>query len=144
MSQFWLIKSKDQILERLQYFKQFLEDEWNWEHPVVWEPKRYQNKRTRDQNSLVHLWFRELANHFAARGADIDEERMKELMVYQFLGTSDIQINRTTIPGQLRKTSDLDKGEMQEFMDKVLAWGLDHGVKMTVPGDSEYMRLKEC
>jgi hypothetical protein len=31
---------------------------------------------------------------------------------------------------------------MMEFMDGVLEWALDHGVRLTCPQDSEYMKLK--
>jgi hypothetical protein len=33
-------------------------------------------------------------------------------------------------------------GEMLFFMDQVQDWAMDHGVTLTCPADSEYMKLK--
>lgn len=142
MSEFWLVKDKQQLRQRIEFFQQYLESEWNWEYPVEWKVKRYIPKRSLSQNALFHVWCREMSEHFKSKGADITEEKMKELIKYKLLGTEDRQINNTVIPGQVRETSGLDRGEMMEFMDGVMEWALDHGVKLTCPQDSEYMTLK--
>jgi hypothetical protein len=82
-----------------------------------------------------------MATHFA-RKVDIDAEGIKMLMKNMFLGTEDITVGSTVIPGQVRSTSKLDKGEMMHFLDNIYAWAVDHGVKLTNPNDSEWMRLK--
>jgi hypothetical protein len=33
---------------------------------------------------------------------------------------------------------------MHDFMGKCESWLLDLGVKLTIPGDSEYIKLKEA
>lgn len=142
MSEFWLVKDKQQLRQRLEFFQKYLESEWNWEYPVEWKVKRHISKRSLSQNALFHVWCREMSEHFKSKGADITEEKMKELIKYKLLGTEDRQINNTVIPGQVRETSGLDRGEMMEFMDGVMEWALDHGVKLTCPQDSEYMTLK--
>lgn len=141
MGQFWIIKDKSHIDERVEHFRRWLQTEFIGDHPVMWEPQRYKSKRSLSQNSLFHLWCREMSQHFADRGADICEERMKELLCYKFLGTEDRTIGQTVIEGQVRQTSKLDTGEMTDFMDQCIAWALDHGVKLSNPPQSEYMRL---
>lgn len=142
MSEFWIIKDAAQITERLVFFERWLRDNWNWEYPVQFKVGRYQEKRSLSQNALFHVWCREMADHFSSKGADITEATMKELLKYKFLGTEDRVIHKTVIPAQVRETSGLGRGEMMDFMDQVQSWALDHGVKLTCPIDSEYMKLK--
>jgi len=142
MAEFWLVKSKEQLVERIAFFKKFLDEEWDWEQAVQWEVSRFVPKRSLSQNALFHLWCREMASHFAAKGADVTESKIKLLLKYKFLGTESIQINKTIIQDQVRETSGLDRGEMLFFMDQVQDWAMDHGVTLTCPADSEYMKLK--
>ena len=142
MSEFWLVKSKEHLAERIEFFKKFLDEEWDWEQAVQWKVSRFVPKRSLSQNGLFHLWCREMASHFAAKGADVTESKIKLLLKYKFLGTESIQINKTIIQDQVRETSGLDRGEMLFFMDQVQDWAMDHGVTLTCPADSEYMKLK--
>jgi len=141
MGQFWLVKDRSQIKERLRFFEQWLNTEWDGTYPIKWEVSRFRAKRSLSQNALFHVWCREIAVHFASKGADVNEESMKELLCYKHLGTEDRVVGSTVIEGQVRQTSKLDTGEMTELLDKVLAWALDHGVKVSNPPDSEYARL---
>lgn len=143
MSDFWLIQNKEQLNERMRFLFEHLRDNWDWSQPVELKVKPYVKSRSLSQNALFHVWCREMAEYFASRGADIDADRMKLLMKNEFVGMEDIVINKTVIRDQLRHTSKLDKGEMMDFMDKVKAWAFDHGVYVTCPADSEYMKLKE-
>lgn len=140
--EFWLIKDSGQLNDRLQFLREWLLAEWDWEHAVQLTVKRYVPSRSLSQNALFHIWCREMADHFSAKGADVDEAKMKDLLKYKLLGTEDRVVNTTVIPNQLRETSSLDKGEMMDFLDRVHDWALDHGVKLSCPLDSEYMRLK--
>jgi len=143
MSEFWMVSSKQQLTERIKFFTQWLEAEWNWEYAVQWKVSRYVPKRSLSQNALFHLWCREMAASFREKNPEITEEKIKLLMKYKFLGCADVQINNTVISGQVRETSSLDRGEMMDFMDQVQNWAMDHGVFVTCPDDSEYMRLNQ-
>ena len=70
-----------------------------------------------------------------------NEEDIKMMVKYKFLGTEDLEISNTTIPAQVRRTSTLDRGEMLYFMQQVEAWCIDLGVKLTKPQNSEYSKL---
>jgi len=143
MGQFWLVKDKGQIDERVEFFRRWLKTDWDGSYPIKWEVGKYKAKRSLSQNALFHVWCREIASHFASKGADVNEESMKELLCYKHLGTEDRVVGKTVITNQVRQTSKLDTGEMTYFLDKVLAWALDHGVKVTNPPDSEYAKLSQ-
>lgn len=139
--QYWLIKSSREIDRVISHLKQWCE-EWDYSTPLTIQPKPYKNPRSLTQNALMHKWFNDMAAHFSKK-VETSAEQMKALMKLKFLGTEDIVINHTVIPGQLKHTSKLDKGEMMRFMDDIYDWALDHGVKLTIPEDSEYMKLRK-
>ena len=141
MGEFWLVKDKEQLHDRIKAFEQFMLDNWDFTKPAKWVVSEYKEKRSLSQNSLFHVWCREIADHFSKK-VDVDQDKMKELLKYKLLGTEDIVVGSTVIRGQLRETSKLDTGEMLFFMDQVQAWAADHGVNVSCPADSEYMRLK--
>lgn len=140
--QFWLIQNRRDIDDVLAFFRKSLED-WNYERPVAWKLEAYSTARTLSQNGLFHMWCGEMSSHFSKK-VPITPEQMKQLMKNEFLGTEDVVVGSTTIPNQLRSTSSLDKGEMHFFMEQVFHWGLDHGVQLTNPKDSEFRRARNA
>lgn len=141
MSDFWLCRDPNHLKDRLHFFELWLRENWDWSRPVEWRVKPYVGRRSLSQNALFHIWCREMAKHFEAKGVEIDEEKAKDLLKYRFLGTKDIIVGSTTIPNQLKSTSKLDRGEMFDFMNQVQVWLLDHGVQLSCPDDSEYMQI---
>ena len=137
---FWKVDSPQKLTERLDYFKEWAIEHWNWEKPLTWEPKPYSEKRSLSANALMHCWFREMAEHFSQKGNHLTEAQAKELMKYKFLGTEDKVIGQTVIPDQLRSTSNLTSGDMKQFLDQIQAWCADHGLNLSNPVDSEYSR----
>ncbi len=137
---FWKVDTPDKLQERLDYFREWVTEHWDWDKPLTWEPKPYTNSRSLSANALMHVWFREMAAHFSGKGSDLTEAQAKELMKYKFLGTEDRLIGKTLIPHQLRSTSRLSSGEMKEFLDQIQAWCADHGLNLTNPQDSEYAK----
>lgn len=140
--QFWLIQNRRDIDDVLAFFRKSLED-WNYERPVAWKLEAYSTARTLSQNALFHMWCGEMSSHFSKK-VPISPEDVKKIMKNEFLGTEDVVIGKTTIPNQLRSTSGLDKGEMHHFMEQVFHWGLDHGVTLTNPKDSEFRRARNA
>ena len=138
--QFWLIKSEKELTERLGYMHNWLVEKWDWSKPLCIKAAVYSEERSISQNALLHKWFREMAVHFEKR-SPVDEEQMKMLLKHKFLGTTDIIIGSTTIAGQVKSTRRMDKGDMHFFMDQIYDWAADHGVKLSNPENSEYMRL---
>lgn len=133
---FWMVRNRKDIDQVLKFFKKFLDD-WDYERPLAWKVEPYSNARSLSQNALFHMWCAEMANHFSSK-LDVTPEHMKALMKNEFLGTEDVIVGSTVIEGQLRSTSGLSKGEMHYFMEQVFHWGLDHGVQLTNPRNSEF------
>ena len=100
------------------------------------------NKRSLSQNALFHAWCSRMSAHFDPKGErDLPPEKIKMMMKHRFLGTETIVVSNYVIEDQVRKTSDLDKGEMFFFMEQVLAWAADHGCLLPTPSDSEFSEL---
>ena len=79
--------------------------------------------------------------HFSEK-VPVSAEDMKAILKNNFLGVEDVVIGKTVIPAQLRSTTKLLKGEMHDFMEQVFQWGLDHGVTLTNPKESEFYRAR--
>ncbi len=110
--------------------------------------------RTLSQNALFHKWCGEIAvffvrmgkTHFAS-GKPMDDVNMKRNLKQTFLGEEEIQdvnllTGEITTRYELRHTSDLDKGDMHAFMTCVDKWANEHGIYLSHPEDSEYMKYQ--
>lgn len=110
--------------------------------------------RSLPQNSLFHKWCGEIAGFFVAMGKTtfatgkpMDAANMKRNLKQTFLGEEeiediDLRTGEIVKRSELRHTSDLDKGEMQAFMTCVDKWAMEHGIYLSHPEDSEYMRMQ--
>ncbi len=110
--------------------------------------------RSLSQNALFHKWCSEIAAFFVrmgkttfASGAPMDMANMKRNLKQTFLGDETIrdvnlQTGEITERHELRHTSRLDKGDMQAFMTCVDKWAMEHGIYLTHPEDSEYMKYQ--
>ena len=98
------------------------------------------------QNALLHIWLREIKVGMESKGVKVTvgdpEEAWKLWLKRRFLGTDDFQIKSQTIQGQVKRTSDLSKGEMVHFMDQCYHWALEQGINLSIPKESEYAELK--
>jgi hypothetical protein len=103
----------------------------------------YSPVRTISQNNLYWQWLGVMAAKFTTKKNKFDKNEMHDMMRHKFLGYEDRTIGRTTIEHQLRSTKKLKTGEFFEYMEKVDAWAMDHGVNLPIPGMSQYMMLKE-
>lgn len=115
-----------------------------------------QKRRTHSQNDLMWALFRQIADELSteARMLYIDvggvvnakpckwsPERVKELLGKRFYGTCLLESDAGSVNLPLR-TSKMSKGQMTDFIDRILEWMVDHSIMPTVPDDSEYMELK--
>lgn len=141
---FLIIRSKDEIAQRLEYLGELL-SEWDFTHPVSIKHGKYTNPRTTSQNALFHLWCNEASKQFTKRGKkNCTPENIKLLLKSHLLGHEDIQIGSKTLQNVLKSTKKLDKGEFQHFMEQCEEWLISQGVALTIPADSEYMKLREA
>ncbi|MDR5867947.1 NinB/YbcN family protein [Halomonas koreensis] len=110
-------------------------------------------RRSLPQNAMFHMWCEEIAGFFIGRGktsfADgtaMDKDSVKRNLKRTFLGheeVSDIDLRTGAVDKryELRKTSELDSGEMHHFLTQVDSWATEFGIPLTHPFDSEYMEL---
>lgn len=111
--------------------------------------KPWREKRSLNQNALSHMWYSEISDWLIRRGKDFaTPEWVKDAMKHTYLGyvereMVDVVTGETTVIRSLRHTSDLDTGDMHFYLTQVEGWALNLGCRLTVPADSEYMKLKE-
>lgn len=156
--QFIKIDQKSQIDQRLSTLKNILL-EWDFTHSCKITFDKYTDARSLNQNALAHIWFKDISDSFKRRrlkwyyldddGNEIGEPNdyspldIKLAMKHKYLGYENIQFGKIIAEKQLKSTSDLDKGEMMHFLNQVYAFGLNNGVRLVVPQDSEYKKLKD-
>lgn len=111
--------------------------------------KIWKDKRSIDQNSLSHMWYDDLAKQANARTKtnNYTKESVKHDLKEMFLGYEDIeQINlltgKITTEKHLKKTSELDIGEMHFYLQQIETWAIQNGFELRIPNDSEYQKLK--
>jgi len=100
--------------------------------------------RTIPQNKTYWMWLQEACDYLndKAKG-QFSLDDMHDRMRHEFLGyDADKTIGTTVITGQLRSTTKLTKGEMFHYMSQVEAFWADRGLLVTIPGDSQYAKLK--
>ena len=108
----------------------------------------WRDKRSLSQNALFHVWVGELSEFLIKRGRkDASKEFCKDLLKHTFLGyeekeMTDAVTGDKTVISSLKHTSKLDTGEMTWFMNLCYQWCLEIGLMLTIPEDSEYMKLK--
>lgn len=141
---FWKIDKPEQVEERLKHYGKWLLDNWDWKHPVKINTTKYTNPRSLSQNALLHVWCKDLSDYFTSRNHPISPEEVKMLMKHLFLGYETILIGSTKIQEQLRKTSNLDRGELNHFLSQIQEWASDKGCYLSCDADSEYMKYKEA
>ncbi len=61
---------------------------------------------------------------------------------YEVVDMVDVTTQLTERVRTLRKTSKLDMGEMFHFMEQVERWAVGINCFVTIPDNSEYMKLK--
>lgn len=110
--------------------------------------------RSLPQNALFHKWCEEIAQFFVrlgkvtfATGAAMNAENVKRNLKQTFLGEEvirdiNLKTGEVTERYELRHTSGLDKGAMHAFMTCIDAWANEHGIYLSHPEDSEYMKMR--
>ncbi|MCD9775848.1 YbcN family protein [Klebsiella variicola subsp. variicola] len=111
--------------------------------------KTWRETRSLSQNSLSHAWYEQISKYLVSRGkAFASPEWVKDAMKHTYLGyeqreMTDVITGEKTTVSSLRHTSDLDTGDMFDYMSKVQAWAAEIGCLVSVPADSEYQQLRE-
>ncbi|ERT14919.1 YbcN family protein [Photorhabdus temperata] len=115
-------------------------------HRIIIKP--WKSTRSLSQNSTAHMWFGEISRYLKSNGAKFSPEEVKEMLKHTFLGYEVIEIMDVTTQltervRTLKRTSKLDTGDMFQFMERVEQWAASIGCFVTIPDNSEYMKLKQ-
>lgn len=87
---------------------------------------RASSKRSIDQNSYIHLLFDMFKSGLNELGNDLTKQKVKDLCKRKFLEVDEIDQSTGEVIGQrIRDTSELNKLEMDEFINKVIFWAGD-------------------
>lgn len=104
------------------------------------------SNRSINQNDLYWMWLGEIVSQTNAKlvegATPFIKEEMHEWLCEEFLGYETRTVGRKEIT-ILKGTSKLLKGEMYFYMQQVDAFAHSKGFKLTIPDDSEYMKLKQ-
>ena len=129
-------------------FRYLIDDmmRWDFSTPLAVKLEPYQDPRSISQNALFHKWCREIVKGMQKKGFSVTEgdpaEAWKMWLKKRFLGCDDYRISKTQIQGQVKRTSNLSKGDMCFFMDQCYHWATEQGIRLTIPAESEYAELK--
>ncbi|QXA73932.1 YbcN family protein [Klebsiella aerogenes] len=111
--------------------------------------KTWRETRSLSQNNLSHAWYEQISKYLVSRGkAFASPEWVKDALKHTYLGyeqreMTDVITGEKITVSSLRHTSDLDTGDMFDYMSKVQAWAAEIGCLVSVPADSEYQQLRE-
>jgi hypothetical protein len=126
-------------------FADHIRKNWDWEKPLLvkWQDGKM---KSQGQLSLVHVWFRALADHVNRHqpGYDFTEEDLKTELKRQYgiriTRPSPVTWVETTYLKSLR---DYTKGEMHDFMGKVDRYASSIGCLLPVHGEYEELARRQ-
>lgn len=113
------------------------------EKPMVFSWKLYKKQRSLSANALSHVWYKEIAAQLHERGSNSTPDEVKQILKYNFLGLEtrrykNFSSGEWVETEELRKTSQLDSGEMCFFMEQVRDWAAGLGILLETPEESEF------
>lgn len=111
--------------------------------------KPWREKRSIPQNSLSHMWYSEISEYLIKSGrTDATPKWVKRNLKKTYLGCvevtyTDFITGEKTTSWEPRHTSELDTGEMHDFLCKVEAWCAQFGLVLTIPHNCEFQQLRD-
>lgn len=126
--------------------------EWDYSSPLCFKLSPYRSPRTISQNALFHKWCQQMSDHFIGKVPTATKDNMKLMLKNRFLGMEKVKVIKSINKGgkggtvglisTLKRTRDLDVGEMVHFMDCCYSWAIENEVMLSIPRESEYQQLK--
>ena len=111
--------------------------------------KDWREKRSLSQNSLSHVWYKEISDYLIKSGrtdatpAWVKRNLKKTYLGYEEVTYTDFITGEKTTTWEPRHTADLDTGEMHIFLVKVEMWCAQFGLALTIPNGCEYQQLRD-
>jgi len=105
------------------------------------EVRIYQKERTISQNSLYWMWLGEIAEKIQTEKgyfkADVWHEYFKKYKCPK--KTKEMPAGKSIVT---QSTKELDVGEMQFYMNQIYGWAINHGVFLSLPSNSQYVKME--
>ena len=99
-------------------------------------------RRSVSQNSLAWMWYGEIAAQTRVKGYGVfDSEDIHEYMKDAYCPNKPLVMGKKTL--SIKSTKKLDTGEMTHYLNQIHQWAINAGFSLTMPHDSEYMRMME-
>jgi hypothetical protein len=103
--------------------------------------KKWREKRSVDQNSLMWLWLGEIANTVEVSGG---YHRDKAWHLYFKKYYCPVKIISLPVGQEsVKSTKLLDVGEMHFYLNRIEQWAIDKMIVLPMPDDNEYQKLKD-
>lgn len=100
------------------------------------------SNRSINQNDLYYKWLGELAVQTTKKSnSEWTKDELHRWLKAEFLGYKETTVGKKQIT-ELVSTASLLKGDMYYYMQQVEAFAYTHGFTLTIPDDSEYIKLK--
>lgn len=143
--QFFLIKNKIEVEQRLKNIKTWIDNNWDFNDPLRIEFKKQGNKRSVDQNSLMWKWLNTISDWALSKGWINQDKRRKPEEVWKVYFLSQVFGSETVSMGKesfdvTPSTSELTVGEMQHLLEFIQSWAIDRGVALVIPKESEFYK----
>jgi len=143
--QFFLIKNKIEVEQRLKNIKTWIDNNWDFNDPLRIEFKKQGNKRSVDQNSLMWKWLNTISDWALSKGWINQDKRRKPEEVWKVYFLSQVFGSETVSMGKesfdvTPSTSELTVGEMQHLLEFIQSWAIDRGIALVIPKESEFYK----
>jgi len=105
--------------------------------------KEWRETRSLSQNSMYWAWLGEINKQapLQCESKISGSEMWHEVFKHYYCPMKVIANKKAAL--NIKSTKMLDVGEMTFYLNKIEQWCIDRGVRLTIPVDSEYMKLME-
>lgn len=87
-------------------------------------------RRSRYQNRLYWHILGQIAEQLHPKGQGFSNQTWAEYFKQRYLGSKEVLLPNGKTITALRSTADLTTDEFSEYLDKIMAWSVEHGVNV--------------
>jgi hypothetical protein len=110
---------------------------------VVISIEKLSRKRSSQQNRYLHLLFTQLTEVLNDLGNEFTMQEVKDMMKAKFALTDVVNTSTGEVLGQrIKGTSEMKRMELADFIDSVIRWAAELGVKLYYPNEVILMELE--
>lgn len=139
MSEHWRCQTVEQLQNCFNFLREHMPEKgWRIDY------KKWRDARSLPQNSLAWIWYKEIADHISLKTGlgPFDDQDLHDRLLVERYGHEKVMIGTVEVL-RVPRSSKFDKGKMHEFLQWVESWCADRNIYLSMPGDSEYQKLKE-